>query len=149
MMKTYTITVNGKIYHVTVEEGIVTKAEEEKPAFKRPSLSRPSIPASVAAVKKAPALAPEAAPKAEKNETAPAAAPKKSGSVTIEAPMTGKILAVKTSVGQSVKKGEPVVILEAMKMENEIVAPEDGVIASIEVAVGQQVDTGAVLATLS
>ena len=64
-------------------------------------------------------------------------------------PMPGKILGVKASVGQAVKKGDVVVVLEAMKMENEIVAPQDGTIASINVAVGDSVDSGAVLATLN
>ena len=107
-MKTYTITVNGTVYSVTVEEGASTGA------------------------------APVAA--------APAGA---QGSVTVNAPMPGKILGVKASVGQAVKKGDVVVVLEAMKMENEIVAPQDGTIASINVAVGDSVDSGAVLATLN
>ena len=86
----------------------------------------------------------------EKKETAPAAAPAGAqGSVTVNAPMPGKILGVKASVGQAVKKGDVVVVLEAMKMENEIVAPQDGTIASINVAVGDSVDSGAVLATLN
>ena len=123
-MKTYTITVNGTVYSVTVEEGASTGA------------------APVAAAPAAAAPAP-AAP-------APAAAPAGAqGSVTVNAPMPGKILGVKASVGQAVKKGDVVVVLEAMKMENEIVAPQDGTIASINVAVGDSVDSGAVLATLN
>ena len=100
-MKTYTITVNGKAYAVTVEEGAAAAG------------------APVAA-------APVAAP-----APAPAAAP------------------AKASVGQAVKKGEVVLVLEAMKMENDIVAPEDGTIASINVANGDAVESGAVLATLN
>lgn len=124
-MKTYTITVNGTVYSVTVEEGASTGA----------------APVAAAPVAAAPALA--AAP-------APAAAPAGAqGSVTVNAPMPGKILGVKASVGQAVKKGDVVVVLEAMKMENEIVAPQDGTIASINVAVGDSVDSGAVLATLN
>ena len=123
-MKTYTITVNGTVYSVTVEEGASTGA----------------APVAAAPVAAAPA---PAAP-------APAAAPAGAqGSVTVNAPMPGKILGVKASVGQAVKKGEVVVVLEAMKMENEIVAPQDGTIASINVAVGDSVDSGAVLATLN
>lgn len=119
-MKTYTITVNGTVYSVTVEEGASTGA------------------APVAAAAPAPAA------------PAPAAAPAGAqGSVTVNAPMPGKILGVKASVGQAVKKGDVVVVLEAMKMENEIVAPQDGTIASINVAVGDSVDSGAVLATLN
>ena len=63
--------------------------------------------------------------------------------------MPGKILAVKANVGDSVKKGQVILILEAMKMENEVVAPEDGTIASINVANGDAVESGAVLATLN
>ena len=123
-MKTYTITVNGTVYSVTVEEGASTGA----------------APVAAAPVAAAPA---PAAP-------APAAAPAGAqGSVTVNAPMPGKILGVKASVGQAVKKGDVVVVLEAMKMENEIVAPQDGTIASINVAVGESVDSGAVLATLN
>ena len=124
-MKNYTITVNGNVYDVTVEEGTGSAA----PA---------------AAPKAAPA-APKAAPAAPK-AAAPAGA---AGSVTVAAPMTGKILGVKANPGQAVKKGVVIVILEAMKMENEIVAPQDGTIASINVATGDSVEAGATLATLN
>ena len=63
--------------------------------------------------------------------------------------MPGKILAIKANEGQTVKKGEVILILEAMKMENEIVAPQDGTVASVNVAVGDSVEAGAVLATLN
>ena len=96
----------------------------------------------------APAAAPKAAPKA-----APAAAPKAAagaqGGVKITAPMPGKVLSVKAPVGTAVTKGQVVMILEAMKMENEIVAPQDGTVASIDVAEGGSVEAGAVLATLN
>ena len=124
-MKNYTITVNGNVYDVTVEEGTGSAA----PA---------------AAPKAAPA-APKAAPAAPK-AAAPAGA---AGSVTVAAPMPGKILGVKANPGQAVKKGAVIVILEAMKMENEIVAPQDGTIASINVATGDSVEAGATLATLN
>ena len=120
-MKTYTITVNGTVYSVTVEEGASTGA----------------APVAAAPVAAAPAPAPAAAPEGAQ------------GSVTVNAQMPGKILGVKASVGQAVKKGDVVVVLEAMKMENDIVAPQDGTIASINVAVGDSVDSGAVLATLN
>ena len=77
------------------------------------------------------------------------AAPASAGSVTVNAPMPGKILAVKANVGAAVKKGQVILVLEAMKMENEIVAPEDGTIASVNVAVGDSVEAGATLATLN
>ena len=124
-MKNYTITVNGNVYDVVVEEGASTGAP-------------------VAA--KAPA-APKAAPKA-----APAAAPKAggaAGSVKIEAGAAGKVFKLEANVGQAVKKGDAVVILEAMKMEIPVVAPQDGTVASIDVAVGDAVEAGALLATMN
>lgn len=122
-MKNYTITVNGNVYEVTVEEGV----------------------SSTPAARTAPAAAPKAAPAAPAPK-APAAA---AGSVVITAPMPGKILGVKASVGQAVKKGEVVAILEAMKMENEIVAPSDGTVASVNVSTGDAVVAGATLVTLN
>ena len=92
------------------------------------------------------AAAVAAAPAAPAPAAAPAGA---AGSVQVTAPMPGKVVAVKASVGQAVKKGEVVLVLEAMKMENDIVAPEDGTIASINVANGDAVESGAVLATLN
>ena len=124
-MKNYTITVNGNVYEVTVEEGFTGAAS-------------------------APAAAPKAAPKAA---PAPAAAPAApagaAGAVAITAPMPGKILGVKASAGQAVKKGQVILVLEAMKMENEIVAPQDGTIATINVAAGDSVEPGATLATMN
>ena len=119
-MKNYTITVNGNVYDVTVEEGAAGAAT-----------SAPKAAAPKAA-------APKAAPKAAGQ-----------GSVKVNSPMPGKILSVKTSVGQAVKKGEVLMILKAMKMENEVVAPEDGTVASIDVAAGDSVEAGVVLATLN
>ena len=123
-MKNYTITVNGNVYDVTVEEK------------------------GAGAVSAAPVAAPVAAPAA-----APAAAaPKASagaGSVQVKAGAAGKVFKIEANVGQSVKSGDPVVIIEAMKMEIPVVAPEDGTVASIDVAVGDPVEAGAVLATLN
>ena len=124
-MKTYTITVNGNVYDVTVEEGGAVAAAPV-----------------AAAPKAAPAAAPKAAPKA----AAPAGA---QGGVKVNAPMPGKILGVKVAAGQAVKKGDVLVVLEAMKMENEIVAPQDGTVASVNTSVGEQVEAGAVLVTLN
>ena len=81
--------------------------------------------------------------------SAPAAASGSQGSVVVSAPMPGKILAVKTEVGKAVKKGDVLLVLEAMKMENEIVAPEDGTVASVNATVGAQVESGDTLATLN
>ena len=122
-MKNYRITVNGTAYDVAVEElgaGAVAAA-----------------PVAAAPVAAAPVAAP-----------APAASGA-AGSITVASPMPGKILAIKANAGQAVKKGEVVMILEAMKMENEITAPEDGTIASINVAVGDSVESGDTLATLN
>ena len=69
--------------------------------------------------------------------------------MAVSAPMPGKILGIKAQAGQAVAKGEAIIVLEAMKMENEIVAPSDGTIATIEVAVGDSVEAGATLATLN
>ena len=130
-MKNYTITVNGNVYEVTVEEGFTGAASAPKAAAPAP--------------KAAPAAAPKAAPAAPK-AAAPAGA---QGSVVVTAPMPGKILGVKASAGQAVKRGQVLLILEAMKMENEIVAPQDGTVATINVAVGDSVEPGATLATLN
>lgn len=122
-MKNYRITVNGTSYDVSVEE-----------------LSCGAAPVAAAPVA---APAPAAAP------AAPAPAAGGAGSVKVSSPMPGKILAVKANVGDSVKKGQVILILEAMKMENEVVAPEDGTIASIDVTVGASVESGDTLATLN
>ena len=122
-MKNYTITVNGNVYDVTVEEGASTGA--------------PVVAA------KAP-VAPKAAPAA-----APKAAAGAAGGVKIEAGAAGKVFKVEAKVGQAVKQGDAVVILEAMKMEIPVVAPQDGTVASIEVNVGDPVEAGAVLATMN
>lgn len=124
-MKNYTITVNGTPYNVTVEEGT----------------------GSAAPVASAPAAAPDPAP-----SQAPKAAPAPSGSagaVKVEAPMPGNILDIKTSVGASVTSGQVLVILEAMKMENEIVAPQNGTVASVNVTKGDSVEAGQVIVTLN
>ncbi len=121
-MKNYTITVNGNVYNVTVEEGTTAGVVQN--------------------------TAPKAAPKA-----APAAAPKAAstgaGSIKVTAGAAGKVFKIEAPVGTAVKKGDAVVIVEAMKMEIPVVAPEDGTVASIDVAVGDSVDAGATLATLN
>ena len=123
MMKNYTITVNGTAYDVTVEE----------------------TGASAAPVAAAPKAAPKAAPAAPK--AAPAAAGA-AGSIKVEAGAAGKIFKIEKNVGDAVKKGDTVVILEAMKMEIPVVAPADGTVASVNCSVGDPVEAGALLATL-
>ena len=121
-MKNYTITVNGNVYEVTVEEG--------------------------AGAASAPAAAPKAAPKAAPAAPKAAAPAAGAGSIKVEAGAAGKIFKVEKQVGASVKKGDAVIILEAMKMEIPVVAPADGTVASIDVNVGDMVEAGACLATL-
>lgn len=124
-MKNYTITVNGNVYDVVVEEGASTGAPVAAP--------------------KAPVAAPKAAPAAAPKAAAGGAA----GSVKVEAGAAGKVFAIEAKVGQAVKSGDTVVVLEAMKMEIPVVAPQDGTVASIDVAVGDPVEAGALLATLN
>ena len=121
-MKDYTSTVNGNVYDVVVEEGASTGA----PAPAAPRAAAPAVP-------KAPA--PKAAGGA--------------GSVKVEAGAAGKVFKIEAKVGQAVKTGDPVVIIEAMKMEIPVVAPKDGTVASIDVAVGDSIEAGAVLATMN
>ena len=125
-MKNYTITVNGNVYDVVVEEG---------------ASGAPAAAKAPAAPKAAPKAAPAAAPKA-----APAGG---AGSIKIEAGAAGKVFKLEKKVGDVVKRGDAVVIIEAMKMEIPVVAPEDGTVASVDVAVGDAVEAGAVLATLN
>ena len=119
-MKNYTITVNGTVYQVTVEEN---------------AANAPAAPVSVPS---------PAAPAPVKQNVSSGSR----GSVPIPSPMMGKILSVRIKPGDAVKKGQIIMILEAMKMENEIVAPEDGVVASVEVKEGTQLEAGDLLATL-
>ena len=123
-MKNYTITVNGNVYDVTVEEkgsGV------------------------------APAAAPKAAAPIQAAAPIPAAPPKAAGAgkIQVKAGAAGKVYQIPTTVGQSVQAGDAVIIIEAMKMEIPVVAPEAGTIVSIDVEVGDAVEAGSVLATLN
>lgn len=123
-MKKYNVTVNGTAYEIVLE--VVDAAD----------------------VKVAPKAAPVVEEKKEAPVAAPAAAPA-AGGVTVNAPMPGTILSVNVQNGAVVKKGDVLMILEAMKMENEIMSPADGTIASISVQNGASVDTGAVLCVIA
>ncbi|MBR6398124.1 MAG: biotin/lipoyl-binding carrier protein [Lachnospiraceae bacterium] len=125
-MKNYTITVNGVAYSVTVEETAAGAA--------------PVAAAAPAPVAAAPAPAAAAAPKA-----APAAA----GSIEVTAQVPGKVFKIVANVGQAVKAGDSIIILESMKMEIPVVAPEDGTVAGINVAAGDAVESGDLLATMN
>ena len=118
MAKLYTVTVNGTAYNVEVAEAGCTAA----------------------APKAAPAAAPKAAP-----APAPAAAPVAAGATTVSAPMPGKVKSVNVKAGDAVKSGDVLMILEAMKMDNEIMAPADGTVSDVRVAAGQTVGTGDVM----
>ena len=146
----YVATINGKKYEVEVEKleayksldrnGVAAPAAPVLPASA--PVQRPAAPAPApVAAAPAPAPAPAAAPAPK------AAAP--AGATTVEAPMPGKILNIKVSEGQAVNFGEVVVIMEAMKMETEIVAPADGTVSKILVKAGDSVDTGAALVALN
>ena len=120
-MKNYTITVNGNVYDVTVEEGTGSTAGAAKAATPK-------------------AAAPKAAPKAAAGAQ---------GAVKVNAPMPGKILKVNVNAGTAVKKGDVLLVLEAMKMENEICAPQDGTVATVECAAGDSVESGKVLVSMN
>lgn len=132
----YNVTINDKVYEVEVEKGkanlIRTTAVQAAPA-----------PAAAPV-----AAAPAAAPAPAVAPAAPAASVQ-AGTTPVNSPMPGTILDVKVTVGQTVKEGDLVVILEAMKMENEIYAPCAGTVAQILTNKGASVDTGAPLVTIS
>lgn len=146
----YVATINGKKYEVEVEKleayksldrnGVAAPAAPVLPASA--PVQRPAAPAP-APVAAAPAPAPASAAAPAPKAAAPA------GATTVEAPMPGKILNIKVSEGQAVKFGEVVVIMEAMKMETEIVAPADGTVSKILVKAGDSVDTGTALVALN
>ena len=146
----YVATINGKKYEVEVEKleayksldrnGVAAPAAPVLPASA--PVQRPAAPAP-APVAAAPAPAPASAAAPAPKAAAPA------GATTVEAPMPGKILNIKVSEGQAVKFGEVVVIMEAMKMETEIVAPADGTVSKSLVKAGDSVDTGAALVALN
>lgn len=121
-MKSFRITVNGNTYDVDVEEVKHSGGPRMSAPAAAPSVSAP-VPAAPAPTGGA-------------------------GSTKVEAPMQGKIVAVKVSEGDRVDNGDVVAILEAMKMENEIVASESGTVASVNVAAGQSVDVGDLIITL-
>ncbi|AJQ27049.1 biotin/lipoyl-containing protein [Pelosinus fermentans] len=125
-MKKFQITFKGQVYELDVEE-ISGVASTGKKAASAP------VPAPVAAQAPAPKAAPAAVP---------------AGAQTVIAPMPGKILAVNIKPGDSVKRGQVIFILEAMKMQNEIMANQDGKISKVNAVVGQTVSTGDVLAVL-
>ena len=130
----YKVTLNSKVYEVEVEEGTAMLVDEYEAYMPAPA------PAPVAAAP-VPAAAPAPAP-------APAAAPQAAGDV-VASPLPGTVLQVKVSAGETVKAGQLLLIIEAMKMENEVLAPRDGTVAQIVAAKGATVNTGDALVVLS
>ena len=136
----YVVNLNGKAYEVEVEESqAVIMNVSDAPVAAAPVAP---VAAPVAAPAPAAAPAPEAAP-----APAPAAAPV-AGGTNITAPMPGTILAVNTAVGTAVNAGDVLIVLEAMKMENEIFAPCAGTVKQVLVSKGSTVETDAVLAVI-
>jgi biotin carboxyl carrier protein len=130
-MKHYRITVNGKTYEVTVED-----------------LNRPGHASGVAAGQGAAAVLPASLPAAPSAQ--PAAAPSNGETVvTVKSPMPGTVISFKVIAGQQVKRGDVLLLLEAMKMENEIVAPQDGTVLALHVPASASVNTGDPLVDLA
>ena len=131
----YKVTLNGKTYEVEVEAGkAMCVAEYEAYA---PAAAPVAAPVAAAPVAAAPAAAPAAG-----GVTV-------SGGESVNAPMPGNILKVAVTAGQTVKEGDLLVVLEAMKMENEIFAPKNGTVAQVLVSKGSTVDTGATMVVLN
>ncbi len=141
IMRKFNITVNGNSYEVEVEE--IGGASYVPTAPITPVQAAPvqAAPAQTVSAPKAADAAPEPTPNAPKSAG--------KGSVKITAPMPGTVLDIPVKVGDSIEEGQAVVILEAMKMENDIVSPSAGTVASIEVTKGASVNSGDVLVTLN
>ena len=131
----YKVTLKGRTYEVEVEAGEAILLDEYEAIA-------PSAPAAAPAAAPAPAVAPAAAP------AAPAAPVVTGAGEPVNAPMPGNILKVNVTQGQAVKSGDVLCVLEAMKMENEIMAPKDGTVTQVLVSKGANVDTGAPLVVI-
>jgi len=144
----YVATLNGKKYEIEIERVDAYKPLDRGVTVSAPAPIIASAPAPAAAPAPAPAAAPAPTP-APAPAPAPAPVAPAAGGQVVEAPMPGKILDIKVKAGDAVGYGQVVIIMEAMKMETEIVAPGAGTVASVNVNVGDSVETGATLVTLS
>lgn len=143
-MRKFIVQVNGVQYDVEIEE--IGGAQAYAPAPPVQSIPAPAAPAAPApAAPAAPAAQAAPAAPAAPAQSAPAPSQQSVGGETINAPLPGTVLDIKVSVGQNVSKGDLLFVLEAMKMENEILAAHDGVIASVNVQKGAAVNSGDVL----
>lgn len=131
----YKVTLNNRVYEVEVEEGSAMLVDEYE-------LAAPAAPAPVVAAPVISAAPVAAAP------AAPAAVSVTAGE-PVKSPMPGNILKINVAAGQAVKEGEVLIVLEAMKMENDVVAPRDGTVAQIVVSKGAVVETGTTLVVLA
>ncbi|MGB9665899.1 MAG: biotin/lipoyl-containing protein [Candidatus Cryosericum sp.] len=137
-MKRYRITVNGKTFEVDVEETGSQKQTSAVPVAPAPSTPAPVTTPAVPAPSAKPVVAKAPAP----STPAPKAAPAQSGAMTMKSPLPGKILKVMAAAGSSWKKGDTLLVIEAMKMENEILAPRDCTVEEVLVEANQTVKTG-------
>ena len=142
-MKKYNVTVNGTTYEVVVEEiGGAPAAASQRPEPKPAKAALPAVAASIPAPSKPAVAAPMPAP------FKPTAGPVPSGTGVVKAPMPGTVLSVKVAPGATVKAGDVLLILEAMKMENEITAPKGGTVKEIPVGNGTAVNTDDILVVI-
>ena len=152
----YVVTMNGKRYEVEVERmsAFHMLTREEIASGVSTPVQPVAAPAPKAAAPTPAAAAPAPAPKAAATPAPAAATPAPAakaapGGTSVTSPMPGSVLGVKVNVGDKVSAGQTMFVLEAMKMENEIVAPVDGTVASINVKTGDAVDTDQVMGTLN
>ena len=145
MMKRYNVTVNGMVYQVEVEE---VKGEFTQPVAPVTMAAPAPVATPVQAAALAPQPQPAEAPKVEEAPKPVARATNATGE-KIECPMPGTIVRVDVKEGATVKKGDVLVVLEAMKMENEIMSPVDGTVSQINVSKGSAVNTGDLLLVIS
>ena len=142
-MKQYKITVNGIAYDVAVED-MSNGTVAAQPVYAAVPVQAQPAPQAVTAPAAAPAAAEQPKPAAA---AAPAAVP--AGATSVSAPMPGTIIKIEVNVGETVKKGQVILVLEAMKMENDIVSPCDGKVVAISVSTGASVNAGELMISIA